>query len=228
METDCIRFDMHLHSRYSPDSTISIRKIAQSYHHTGILPLVCDHDTISGSRYVYHALRDENLDIPCILAEEIMTTEGEIIGLFLDEEIPPGLTAEDTLDRIQDQGALSLIPHPFCSMRSSAIHPDVLNRIIHRVDIIEGFNSRMIQDSDNLYAQEYATRHKKPVSAGSDAHTALEMGRTYLALEPFSDPASFLKALPDASIHYQHMHPAIHTVTRLVIASRRIGLFPLA
>ncbi len=220
-----IRFDMHLHSWYSSDSAIPVDTIVKSYNRSGILPLVCDHNSITGAEKVYKEICTADPDIPFILAEEIMTTDGEIIGLFLNSEIPPFLSAGETMDRIQDQGALSIIPHPFCSYRSSAIRTDVLDRIIDRVDILEGFNARVIDDNDNLVARQYAARHNKPVSAGSDAHTPLELGRTWVTLRPFSTPAELMKEIPHATVTYQHMHSSVHAMTRFVKAGRKIGLF---
>jgi hypothetical protein len=99
-----------------------------------------------------------------------------------------------------------------------------MDRIIDRIDIIEGYNGRMLDDWENAMARGYAERQRKPVSAGSDAHTSFELGRTYVNLEPFLDPKELMKALPDALVHYIHTHPAIHTVTRIVKACRKIGI----
>jgi predicted metal-dependent phosphoesterase TrpH len=220
-------FDMHLHSHYSADSVIPIVTILNCYNRMGILPLVCDHNCVTGSEKVYREICAADPDVPFILAEEIMTADGEIIGLFLTEEIPPFLSAEETLDRIKDQGALSIIPHPFCSFRSSVLSSDMLDRIIDRVDIIEGFNSRVIDDNDNFVAQQYAARNKKPVSAGSDAHIPLELGRTTVTLPSFFTPAELMRVIPKATINYRHMDPSVHAMTRFVIAGRKLGLFSL-
>ena len=83
-----LRFDMHIHSCYSADSSIPVNTIVGSYNRTGILPLVCDHNSIAGSERVYDILCKNDPDLPYILAEEIMTSDGEIIGVFLNEEIP--------------------------------------------------------------------------------------------------------------------------------------------
>jgi predicted metal-dependent phosphoesterase TrpH len=200
---------MHVHSKYSSDSTIPIRDIVHSWKHTGILPLVCDHNSVNGSIDVYREIRQTNPEIPEILAEEILTSEGEIIGAFLQEEIPALLSAEETLDRIRDQGAISLVPHPFCSFRTSVIRPDVLDRVAGRVDIIEGFNGRAIDERDNTYARRYAVVYGKPVSAGSDAHTAGELGRTYTGMEPFDSPKGLLRSIRSAEIHYQTYAPVL-------------------
>lgn len=222
---DALHFDMHLHSWYSEDSAIPVTTIVKCYNRSGILPLVCDHNSITGAEKVYTNICAADPDIPRILAEEIMTADGEIIGLFLTGEIPPFLSAEETLDRIQDQGALSIIPHPFCSYRSGVLRTDVLDRIIDRVDIIEGFNARVIDDHDNLVARQYAARYNKPVSAGSDAHTPFELGRTYITLRPFSTPAELMQVIPKSTIRYRHMHSSVHMMTRFVKAGRKLGLF---
>ena len=99
-----------------------------------------------------------------------------------------------------------------------------MDRIIDRLDIVEGFNGRVLDDWDNSMARGYAARWGKPISAGSDAHTTYELGRTYLSLEPFSDQNELMKAIVKASVHYCHTNPAIHTVTRLVKAGRKMGL----
>jgi predicted metal-dependent phosphoesterase TrpH len=218
-------FDMHIHSHYSLDSAIPVRTIVKCFKQTGVLPLVCDHNSITGAEMVSREICAVHPDIPRILAEEIMTADGEIIGLFLTEEIPPFLSADETLDRIQDQGALSIVPHPFCSYRSSVLCTDTLNRILDRVDIIEAFNGRVIDDHDNLVARQYAARNRKPVSAGSDAHTSLELGRTFVTLRHFSTPSELMHELPEAVVTYRHTHPSIHMLTRVVKAGRQVGLF---
>ena len=99
-----------------------------------------------------------------------MTRDGEIIGLFLQEKICPFLSAEEMLDEIREQGALSVVPHPFCSYRL-VLRSDAMESLIDRIDIIEGFNSRVLDDWDNSMARGYAARRGKSISAGSDAHT---------------------------------------------------------
>jgi|WetSurMetagenome_2_1015567.scaffolds.fasta_scaffold36546_3 predicted metal-dependent phosphoesterase TrpH len=216
-------FDMHVHSWYSSDSIIPVMSHVRLWERHRILPLVCDHNTIAGSVSVYRQIHAMNPEIPVIRAEEIMTADGEIIGAFLTEEIPPFMSAEATLDAIHEQGALAIVPHPFCSLRSSAIRSDVLDRIVHRVDIIEGFNGRIVDERDNDGARRYAARHGIPVSAGSDAHTLVELGRTYMVLEPFSSPEELIRGVRSAAIHYRRTPPAIHAVTRILQNAKKGG-----
>lgn len=216
------KFDMHVHTRHSGDSITDPRYIIELYKQKGILCLVCDHNTTAGSREVYAGIREINPEIPLILSEEIMTGSGEIIGLFLSEDVPPHKSAIETIDRIHDQGGLALVPHPFCSYRiSSVLRPDILDEIIGSVDIIEGYNARNLIDEDNYRARKYALAHDIPVSAGSDAHTTLELGRCFMELAPFSTPRELLATLRSGRPEFCLMDPKIHQVTRLVKAVKR-------
>jgi predicted metal-dependent phosphoesterase TrpH len=218
-----LKFDMHVHSLYSSDSMNSVHTIVRSWKKSGILPLVCDHDSIRGSVEVYRAIRKERPDIPLILAEEIMTRDGEIIGAFLTEEIPPGLSAEETIDEIRSQGAISIVPHPFCSYRDSRITGPALGRITERVDCIEGYNARMLRGGDNHMAVAYAKSNSKPVSVGSDAHTPFELGRNYLLLPPFRTPGELLRHLPAGDIVFRITNSNVRYISRAIRAFKTRG-----
>jgi predicted metal-dependent phosphoesterase TrpH len=223
-EPGLLRLDMHVHSWYSSDAVTDPASIIRLWEKKGILSLVCDHNTTAGAEAVFRELTRRSRDIPLILSEEITTAQGEIIGVFLTDEIPAGLSAGETLDRIDEQGAISLVPHPFCTYRSSALRRETLFDIIGRVDILEGYNARIIRDGENEMALECAARYGKPVSVGSDAHTPLELGRCYMEMEPFSDPKEFLASVDTASVRFRAMHPAIHYLTRMVKVARKNGL----
>lgn len=190
-----LKCDMHVHSIHSGDSTIGIRDIVRLWEREGILPMVCDHDTIAGSVEVYREIRRRDPDIPLILAEEILTSEGDIIGMFLTEEIPPALSAAETLEMIAGQGGLSIVPHPFSTLRSTAVGQVVLDSIIGLVDVIEGNNGRMMRTGENRMASDYAVRHHKLRSAGSDAHNPPELGGCFMNIDPFTTPSEFLASL---------------------------------
>lgn len=132
-----IRFDMQVHSASSHDSVNPIGGIVRAWRRAGVLSLVGDHDAIDGSQRVIDTIRALNPEVPELFAEEISTMSGEIIGLFLNEEIPAGLSADETLDRILDQDGLSLIPHPFCRYRSRVLLCHTLESLKKKVDIIE-------------------------------------------------------------------------------------------
>ena len=216
-----IAFDMHVHSTYSNDSITDTRTIVRSWEKSGILPLVCDHDTIGGSQRVYSEIRKKDPDIPFILAEEILTADGEIIGAFLNEEIAPGLSAEETLDTINEQGAISIVPHPFCTYRSTAIDSEVLGRIAGRIDIIEGYNARTPDAGENMRGRDLAAKMNKPVSVGSDAHTSVELEVNYILINGFSTPKELIRNLPGGDIHFSPAPPEVHQFTIMFKKLRR-------
>lgn len=224
-ESGFLRMDMHVHSWYSPDAVTTPASIIRLWEKKGILSLVCDHNTTAGAEAAYRELTRRSEDIPLILAEEITTAQGEIIGVFLTDEIPAGLPAAETLDMIEEQGAISLVPHPFCTYRTSALQRETLYDILGRVDILEGYNARIIRAGENEMARECAARYGKPVSVGSDAHTPLELGRCYLEMAPFSGPKDFLVSIGEASVRFRAMNPSIHYLTKMVKVARRNGFF---
>ncbi|MDD1651715.1 MAG: PHP domain-containing protein [Methanomicrobiales archaeon] len=220
---DRILIDLHVHSSYSADSAIPISSLIRCWKRYRILSMVCDHDAFEGSLALIRAFRDIDAEVPEIPAMEVTSASGEIIGLFLNEEIPPRLPAEETVDRIRDQGALVLVPHPFCIYRSRVLRQPLLDTLSGRIDAIEGYNGRNTRDEDNLAAVAYARERGFPITAGSDAHTPLELARTWMALEPFETPKEFLASLGSARIHYQRTHPGIHVVTKVVKRVKGIG-----
>lgn len=216
-----IRLDMHVHSHYSSDATTTPETLARSWKQNGVLPIVCDHNSIRGAEATYALIRKESPDVPTILAEEILTSEGEIIGLFLNEEVPAYLSAAETLDIIRDQGAISIVPHPFCTYRSTAIRRDTLMDLVDRIDIIEGYNARNVTRQANIMAQRLAEDWLKPVSVGSDAHTPFELCSSYAMIEPFRTPGELIVNLFNADVRYRKVHHSLHMVSRSIRAARR-------
>lgn len=218
---EAVLFDMHVHSRHSGDSVVSVGTIVRAWERTGVLPLVCDHNSIEGAREVYARIRRQDPDVPQILAEEISTRDGEIIGAFLTEEIPPGLSAAETLEIIRDQGGLSIVPHPFCTHRLCTIDRGVLQNLIGRIDAVEGCNARNRSPEADLHARAFAREHKKPVSAGSDAHTPAELATAYVVVAPFEGPEDLLANLRDAPVCHIPADPPFPSVARRIGRSRR-------
>jgi len=135
-----------------------------------------------------------------IVGEEIDTTTGEIIGYFLSEEIPKGLTAEETAIRIKKQGGAVCIPHPFDSFRMSALQRQSLEELIPHIDIIEVFNSRLLLLRHATKAEHFAQAQGLLSSAGSDAHTFFEVGNAYVEMPDFNNKNQFLAALTQGKI----------------------------
>jgi len=159
---------------------------------------VADHNTIAG------ALRlREIAPFKVIVAEEILTVAGEIMGLFLSKEVARALSPQETISRIRDQGGLVAIPHPFG--RSLPWRPNLLvsTEILSQVDIIEAFNSRTPFSGSIRRAAMLAKEQGKAASAGSDAHTLGEIGRAYVQMPEFDGPDGFLSSLAQGQIFGQ-------------------------
>jgi predicted metal-dependent phosphoesterase TrpH len=215
MQYDRIKVDMHIHSRYSGDSSLTIEDIAAVAQKSGIYPVVCDHDSIKGSEEIIECFTQLAIPFPGIMAEEITTSEGELMGIFLSEEISPGLCAAETCELIKDQGGLCIVPHPFDRFRKKTLKKEVLNEIKEKVDIIEGYNARVLLPRDNRAARDFAARTMKPVSIGSDAHSRNELGKCYGVLEEFDSAKTFLKSLKSMSVHFHQANPGVHLITKI-------------
>ncbi len=147
---------------------------------------------------------------PVIVAEEILTPHGEIMGMFLEETIPSGLSVEQVISRIRAQGALVCIPHPFDTFRQSALRSNMLEEIAEQIDIIEVFNSRTLLPQDSAKALAFALKYGIAQSAGSDAHTHYEIGNAYVEMPEFNGKDDFLQALEKGNISGHRTTPLIH------------------
>jgi hypothetical protein len=188
-----VRADLHCHTAASKDSLTSLDEIVATCQRRHVDCLaVTDHNRLT-------ILETDRLKV--IPAEEIMTSAGEIIGLFLSHEIPARLSPTETVRRIKEQGGLVYVPHPFDHFRRSArIQPEALEAIAPFVDAVEGLNARNIWPADDRRARAWATAHELPLGAGSDAHTANEIGTAYVELDDFAGPAEFMDSLRQARI----------------------------
>ena len=186
-----MKADLHAHTHFSRDALTSVSTFIRRYQRAGIdCVAVSDHNNIDGALAVR---ADAAFNV--ILSEEIKSSEGEIIGLFLQETIRKGLTPEDTVRAIRQQGGLVLIPHPYDRVRQSPLREEAALRIMNDIDIIEVFNSRTIFSADNDKSRRLAEQHGKLMSASTDAHTPWEIGLAYTEMPPFESPGDFLIAL---------------------------------
>jgi predicted metal-dependent phosphoesterase TrpH len=186
-----MKADLHSHTHFSRDALTSVSTFVKRYERAGIdCVAVSDHNNVDGALAVR-----ESAPFRVIISEEIKSTEGEIIGLFLQETIRKGLTPEDTVRAIKEQGGLVLVPHPYDRARRSVIREEALLRILPQVDVLEVFNSRTVFAEDDERARRLAAEHGLPVSAATDAHTPWEIGLAYTEMPPFEGPGDFLVAL---------------------------------
>ncbi|SMP38296.1 Predicted metal-dependent phosphoesterase TrpH, contains PHP domain [Desulfonatronum zhilinae] len=192
-----LRCAFHIHTIYSDDGLIRLEGLRDQAKNLGITTLcVTDHNSIEG------ALRFQNQfpELQTVVGEEIYTKQGEVIGLFLREFIPPGLRVVDTVQAIRSQGGLVCLPHPCDERRPSTLKREVLAEIASEIDIVEVFNSRTFSQEYNQKAQVLCDQTGRVPVWGSDAHYPEEVGNAVFSMDPFHDGASFLTALRNAQL----------------------------
>ena len=166
-----LKYDLHMHSRYSPDGTLGAADIARIARKRGLDGIaITDHDTIRGGMDLVK-LKPEGLDVIC--GCEVATDRGDVIGLFLTEEIKSRDHAA-VIEEIHAQGGVAIVPHPFDSLRGSAFW---LNDSDARlIDAVEVVNARCVFRRSNAAADRYADRYTLAKTGGSDAHFGAEIG----------------------------------------------------
>ncbi len=205
-QTKLLKADLHIHTKYSMDCDLPLQRIISRCLEIGINCIaIADHGTIEG------ALKMQSLaPFPVIVAEEILTPDGEIMGMFLKETIPSGLSAEQTVSRIKAQGGLVNIPHPFDIFRGSALGNKTLKTLVGQIDMIEVFNARNPLLRSSTQAKTFANKYGIMGSAGSDAHTINEIGNAYVEMPEFNGKVDFLQALAKGKMQGHRTNPLTH------------------
>jgi len=194
-----IDVDLHMHTDHSGDCATPVEVLLQTAQAQGLGAIaVTDHNEVSGAL----AARDLAADygVKVIVAEEVKTaSQGEVIGLFLDEKIPRGMTLAETVAEIRRQGGLVYVPHPFDRMHAVPDYEHLLD-IVEDVDAIEVYNPRVAIGSFNEEAARFAAKYRIPGGAGSDAHVAQGLGSVRVRMRDFDGPEEFMESLRDADI----------------------------
>ena len=211
-----LKCDLHLHSDRSPDGNMSLDTIVETCLRRGInCVAVTDHNVFSAA-----PILQRMAPFRVIPGEEIKTTEGEIIGLFLQEEIPRGMGPRATAEEIRRQGGIVYVPHPFDRLRKGRISPKGLLEILDLVDAVETYNSRITFQGDVREAERFALQHGKLQGAGSDAHVWWELGRSYVEMPEFEGRDGFLASLANGRILGRLSSPAVHLASAFVRARK--------
>jgi predicted metal-dependent phosphoesterase TrpH/glycosyltransferase involved in cell wall biosynthesis len=194
-----IDVDLHMHTDHSSDCATPVNVLLATAREQGLGAIaVTDHNEISGA--LDARAKAEEYGVKVIVGEEVMTArQGEVIGLFIEEKIPRGMTLEETIAEIKRQGGIVYVPHPFDRMHSVPDYEHLLE-VVEDVDAIEVFNPRIAIPAYNEEAVRFAGKYRIVGGAGSDAHVAQGLGSLRIRMRDFDGPEEFLASLADADI----------------------------
>jgi predicted metal-dependent phosphoesterase TrpH len=200
---ETIDVDLHMHTDHSHDCATPVEVLLASAAEQGLGAIaVTDHNEISGAleAQAQAARSGPHPPVKVVVGEEIKTaSQGEVIGLFLHERIPRGLTLAQTIAEIKRQGGVVYVPHPFDRMHAVPDYEHLLP-VLDDVDAIEVYNPRVAIGAFNEEAARFAAKYRLPAGAGSDAHVAQGLGSVRVRMRDFDGPAEFLQSLRDAEI----------------------------
>jgi predicted metal-dependent phosphoesterase TrpH len=199
-----IEVDLHMHTDHSTDCATPVDVLLQTARDRGLGAIaITDHNEVSGALEA-RRIAESMTDIKVIVAEEVKTAEqGEVIGLFLEEKIPKGLTMAETIAEIRRQGGLVYVPHPFDRFHSVPDYEHLLD-MVEEIDLLEVFNPRVAVTAFNEEAVRFAGKYRIVPAAGSDSHVAQGLGSVRQRIHDFDGPAEFLEAMRDADITRKH------------------------
>jgi predicted metal-dependent phosphoesterase TrpH len=198
-DRDWIAADLHLHTSWSHDCSIDVDDLLDHAEAQGLGAIaVTDHNVIGGALEAVERASGRRLVV--IPGEEVKTAgQGEVIGLFLKEEIPRGMSFEETVAAIRAQGGLVYLPHPFDRMHAIP-KPETLHRHLSEIDVFEVYNARLLFEAYNDEALRFARKYNLTPGAGSDAHVLAGVGTGAVRMHRFSGPEEFLVSLHDAEV----------------------------
>ncbi len=214
-----IRLEIHCHTKYSKDSMLpfSLLYFKCRLHHIDWIAIT-EHNNILGALEFKRYCEKRKKSINVIIGEEIMTSQGEIIGLFLNEEIKNGLSCNETIDLIKKQNGIIYVPHPYDEKRSKTVlEEECIKNNTYRIDCIECYNGRNISEFYGFKQNDIADKYGLKKVIGSDAHTIWEIGRNYMVVDCIPDsPEHFKKAIENPYFHKKKCLKFSHNITKLV------------
>jgi predicted metal-dependent phosphoesterase TrpH len=216
-----IEVDLHMHTDHSPDCATPVEVLLETARDRGLGAIaITDHNEVSGALEA-RRIAEGMEDLKVIVAEEVKTAEqGEVIGLFLEEKIPRGMTMAETIAAIRAQGGLVYVPHPFDRFHSVPDYEHLID-IVEEIDVLEVFNPRVALTAFNEEAERFARKYRIVPGAGSDSHVAQGLGSVRVRIHDFDGPEEFLEAMRDADITRKHKNLVyVQTLKLLQTAGR--------
>ncbi|HEY3290364.1 MAG TPA: PHP domain-containing protein [Anaerolineae bacterium] len=214
-----IDVELHSHTHHSIDSLNRIADIVRTCANVGIDRIaITDHNEIDGALRA-HALAPDLV----IVGEEVKTSAGELLCLFISKRIPRGMSPEDTIAQVHAQGGIVGAPHPLDPIRSGLGRTNLI-RLAPMLDFIEVYNARTIDPARNAEADVLARELGLPRTVGSDAHLLRELGGCRVRMRPYSSPQDFLVALSDATLITHASSPLMRVGSRWAAFAHHIGV----
>jgi predicted metal-dependent phosphoesterase TrpH len=214
-----ISVEFHCHTSASKDCLTRPAELVAAARRKGVdRVVITDHNSINGARLA-KAIDPELI----IIGEEIMTTRGELLAAYVEEEVPPNLTPQETIRHLKDQGAFISVSHPFDSMRKGGWMEGDLLEILPSVDAIEVYNSRCMLPRFNRRAGLFAQMHNIAGTVGSDAHAVFEVGKSLLLLDQFAGPQGLRAVIRSGIQKVNWSPPWVHLVSRYASMKRVIS-----
>ncbi len=194
-----IDVDLHSHTDHSSDCATPVEVLLATARERGLGAIaITDHNEISGA--LEARSKASACGVEVIVGEEVKTaSEGEVIGLFIEERIERGMTLRETIAEIKRQGGVVYIPHPFDRMHAVPDYEHLLP-VISEIDAIEVYNPRVAIGAFNEEAMRFAAKYRILAGAGSDSHVAQGLGSVRIAMREFCGAQEFLQSLRDAEI----------------------------
>jgi predicted metal-dependent phosphoesterase TrpH/glycosyltransferase involved in cell wall biosynthesis len=191
--------DLHMHTSWSHDCSIEVDELLDHAVAEGLGAIaITDHNVFAGAAEAVERARGRDLIV--IPGEEVKTDDqGEVIGLFLREEIPRGMSFSETVAAIREQEGVVYLPHPFDRMHAIPF-PATLHRHLHEIDVLEVYNARLLFEGYNDEAVRFGRKYGLPGGAGSDAHVLQGVGTGVLRMRAFEGPEEFLLSLRTAEV----------------------------
>jgi hypothetical protein len=215
-----LRVDFHAHTFASKDSLTTTEIFLNSLRRKNLdRVVITDHNTIDGATRI-----QKHDPVHIIIGEEIMTSRGEILAAYVKECVPAGLSPVQTIEILRDQGAFISISHPFDAWRNGGWDIGDLEKIVSMVDAIEVFNARCIRKKFNQQAAEYAERNNVAGTAGSDAHTAMELGACTVLLPEFGTAEELRNVISAGTIHGKPSPFWVHFGSRYARTRKKVGV----
>jgi predicted metal-dependent phosphoesterase TrpH len=218
MTQSIIKAEFHCHTVYSMDSLLELDVLLQACDSRGIEKIaITDHGSMQGALKAHKMAPDR-----VVIAEEIATPEGEILGYFMTEEVPQGLPAVEVVRRLRGQGAFISLAHPF-DLHRSRWTEKTLEQILPYIDGLEVFNARCRREEYNQAAYEYAMEHGKVLMAGSDAHALSELGRASMSMPWFDDAESLRASASEATISGELSGLYVHMISTFARVAKKLN-----